>query len=252
MPGMRKGTNQRAAPSRAVPAGGLPTPLVGLDLDARRAVRVRTAEALRGGRTPLTLVAVADHAAGLADEVVRQAVRADPPPPSACREGCDWCCHLTVGTSTPEVARIVQYLRQALAPDEFRDLRERVVRLDEQRRRLSAADRAGARLPCTLLVNHRCSAYPVRPLTCRGFNSGDASACERFVKSSGRTALPLYAPQHRLTTFVLDGVRAGLSESGLKGDRLELTAALRIALEVPGAFERFLAGEPAFAAARYD
>jgi hypothetical protein len=36
----------------------------------------------------------------------------------------------------------------------------------------------------------------------------------------------------------------------LAGDRLELTAALRIVLEDPAAVERFLAGEPSFAAAR--
>ena len=89
-------------------------------------------------------------------------------------------------------------------------------------------------------------------MTCRGFNSRDASQCERFVKSSGRMTLPLYAPQLRLTVFVLDGMKAGLAESGLAGDHLELTAALRIALEVPDAVERFLAGEPTFAAARLD
>ena len=89
-------------------------------------------------------------------------------------------------------------------------------------------------------------------MTCGGFNSRDASQSERFVKSSGRTVLPLYAPQLRLTVFVLDGMKAGLAESGLAGDHLELTAALRIALEVPGAVERCLAGGPAFAAARMD
>jgi hypothetical protein len=87
---------------------------------------------------------------------------------------------------------------------------------------------------------------------CGGFNSSDAAECERFVQSSGQTPLPLYAPQLRLAAFVLDGMMAGLSDSGLTGERVELTAALRIALEVPGAVERFLAGEPAFAAARLD
>jgi hypothetical protein len=240
---MKKGTNRRAA--------ARPDPLAGLELDARRAERVRTAEALRGGRTPLTLVAIADHAVGVADEAVRKAVRAQPPPASACREGCDWCCHLTVGTSVPEVVRIVEHLRQTLSPDEFRAFRERVLRLDAERRQRPAA-RGKTGLPCALLVDHRCTAYPVRPLTCRGFNSSDAARCERFVESSGKTAVPLYAPQMRLAVFVLDGVRAGLSESGLPGERLELTAALRVALEVPGAVEAFLAGEPAFAEARLE
>ena len=56
----------------------------------------------------------------------------------------------------------------------------------------------------------------------------------------------------RLAAFVLDGTRSGLAESGLTGELLELTAALRIALEVPGAVEKFLAGDRAFAAARLD
>jgi Fe-S-cluster containining protein len=235
---------------KGAPQRGRRVPFVGFELDARRAVRLRTAEALHSGRTPLTLIAVAEDAARLTEELTRKAMRADLPPPSACREECDWCCHLTVGTSAPEVARIVQYLSETLSPQEFAALRERVLRLDEERRKLPAARRDKAGLPCPLLVNRRCTAYAVRPLTCRGFNSADASACERFVKSSGNTALPLNAAQLRLTTFALDGMSAGLSESGLKGDRLELTAALRIALDVPDTFEQFLAGEPSFGAAR--
>jgi hypothetical protein len=50
----------------------------------------------------------------------------------------------------------------------------------------------------------------------------------------------------------MDGMLAGLSESGIAAERVELTAALRIALEVPDSVERFLAGEPVFAAARLD
>jgi Fe-S-cluster containining protein len=246
---MKKGADRRAAPKRTAPAARR-VPFVGFELDARRAVRLHTAEALQNGRTPLVLIAVAADAAHLTEELTRQAMRAAPPPPSACCEGCDWCCHLTVGTTATEIVRIVQYLRQTLSPDDFAAFRERVVRLDDERRVLPAAKRDRAHLQCALLVEHRCTAYPVRPLTCRGFNSGDAAECERFVKSSGKTELPLNAAQLRVTTFALDGMSAGLSESGLNGDRLELTAALRIALEAPEAVERYLSGEPSFAAAR--
>jgi Fe-S-cluster containining protein len=227
-------------------------PLVELEWRARQTERVRTNKALHGGRTPLTLINIADLGMRIAQEALRRAEQADPSPCSACREGCDWCCHLTVGTSVPEVIRVLDYLRQNLSPKEFGDLRDRVLRLDEQRRELRATGRGEAGLPCALLVDHRCAAYPVRPLMCGGFNSSDAAQCERFVRSSGQTPLPLYAPQLRLAAFVLDGMMAGLSESGLPGERVELTAALRIALEVPDAVERFLAGEPVFAAARLD
>jgi Fe-S-cluster containining protein len=249
---MTKGANKRPAPAQSASGGGRPALLAGLELDARRAARVGTVEALRGGRVPLTLIAAADHGARVAEEAVRQAARESPPPRSACQEGCDWCCHLTVGASAAEVVRIVEHLRATLSPEELRVVAERAAQLDAQRQELKAARRGEARLPCVLLVNRRCLAYPVRPLTCRGFNSSDASRCERFVKSPGSGALPAYAPQLRLAAFVLDGVRAGLAESGLAGDRLELTAALRIALQEPGAIDRYLAGQPAFAAARLD
>src|SRR6266545_1971080 len=131
---MKKRANRRSAPSRGTPSGGLPATLGGLELDARRAERMRTNEALRQGRTPLTLIAIADQGARVAEEAIGQAVRAEAPPPSACREGCDWCCHLTVGTSVPEVVRIVEYLRQRLSPEDFATFRERVLWLDQERR----------------------------------------------------------------------------------------------------------------------
>jgi Fe-S-cluster containining protein len=224
----------------------------GLELDARRAQRLKAAEVLQGGRTPLQLIEVAAHATTIAEQAVRQAMEADPPPPLACKEGCDWCCHLTVGTSVPEVVRIVAYLRETLSPEELLAMRERVARTDDDRRRLPLDRRADARLPCPLLVEHRCSAYPVRPLTCRGFNSSDASRCEQFVKSRARVQIPMYHPQQRLMTFVLDGTRAALQASGLKDDLLDLKPALRIALDVPDALERWLTGQPVFAPARLD
>src|SRR5437879_645141 len=107
--------------------------------------RVRTAEALRGGRTPLALVAVAEHGAAVAEEGTRQAMRAEPPSPSpsACKEGCDWCCHLTVGAGIPEIARIVEHLRQTLGPDELDALHQRLIQKDAERQQWKAAHPGG-------------------------------------------------------------------------------------------------------------
>jgi len=223
----------------------------GLDFDARRAQRLKTTAALQAQRTPLQVIEIAEHAANLTDESIQRVVSEYPPsPPLACQEGCAWCCHKLVGTTAPEVFRIADYLQNQLVPQELQKIQNQIMQRAEQRKGLREDRWSAARLPCPLLVDNRCSVYPVRPLTCRGFNSSDARQCERWVKKRERIEIPVYEPQHRLATFVLDGLRAGLSESGLPDDLLELTAALHIALTVPKAFDRWLAGEPIFAPAR--
>jgi Fe-S-cluster containining protein len=229
-----------------------PPALLGAELDARRDQRVYTVEQFRRARTPLQVIEVTSHAEAVADQAVRAAVKAMPPrAPAACREGCTWCCYKQVGTAAPEVLRIVAYLRDTLSPEQWESLRERVRSGAEQRRRRGAGVRRTA-LPCPLLVEDRCSAYPVRPLTCRGYNSSDARQCERSLEPDSRVEPPVYWPQQRLNTFVLDGLRAGLEENRLDSGLLELTAALRIALETPDVLERWLAGEGVFKPARLD
>src|SRR5260370_40426376 len=86
--------------------------LEGMDFKPRRAQRLRTAETLRHQRTPLQVIQVTEHAAGLADRFIQTAVGQSPPaPPLACREGCAWCCHKLVGTTAPEVFRIADSIQ---------------------------------------------------------------------------------------------------------------------------------------------
>jgi Fe-S-cluster containining protein len=247
---MKKKSNSGRTGKKEAPANRLPDGLAAAELDARRAERLDAVETLKAGRTPLNVIEVAERASALAEKAVENFKASYPPPAFACREGCDWCCHLNVAVTAAEVFRIADYLRHTLSPQDMDATRVRLARLDDERRRLPANQRAGARLPCALLVDHRCLAYPVRPLTCRGFNSSDAHQCELFLDAPRRVRVPNYVPQLRLMTFVLDGMRAGLSECGLKGDLCELTGALCIALTVPDAARRWLAGEAVFAPAR--
>ena len=248
---MKKKVSKAAA--RNKPTTADQAELSGLQLDARRCQRLKATQTIQESRIPLKLIEIAEHATALAEESLRKSMHIERRPALACKEGCDWCCHLNVGTSVPEVFRVVEYLRQTLSSQELQAVHERATQRDDERRQLDPAQRKASRRPCVLLSDHRCLAYPARPLTCRGFNSADASACEAFVKSGGRVdEVPMYRPQLRLMTFVLDGTRAGLQAAGLKDDLLELAAALRVALDTPDAFERWLAGEPVFSPARFD
>jgi Fe-S-cluster containining protein len=214
------------------------------DLESRQKTRQQAVQAIAAGRTPLHVIQSTETAERIVDEALAQAEQQTPrASPAACIEGCAWCCYQRVGTAVPEVVRIAAYLRQTLAPAELTSLLDRLQAAPERRR-------SGDRSPCLLLVDNRCSVYPVRPLTCRGFNSSDASQCEASVRGNGQPVKSIYAPQMRLTTLVLDGLRAGTAQAGLWSETVELIAALRIALAQPDAIERWLAGAPVFASAR--
>jgi uncharacterized protein len=222
----------------------------GADLEARRAQRLHTATTLRQRRTPLEVIAVVENAIAVADAAVKAAMETEPPRRVlACAEGCDWCCYKVVGTVAPEVLRIAAYLRETLSADAWQALRERVAQANEQRRALRPDQRRRAALPCVFLKDNRCSVYQVRPMTCRGYNSSDPRCCQDLVSGAKYVEVPIYAPQQRLYTFVLDGLRAGVEESKLEGGLLDLIAALNVAL-TPDAESRWLAGEKVFASAR--
>src|SRR5260370_28679542 len=155
---VKKKVSARGSRKSKTPANSLPDGLIGTELGARRAQRLGTIEALKSARTPLTVIAVAERAAALAEETIHAFMATNPPPPLACREGCDWCCHLTVGTTVPEVLRIVEYLRRTLSPEEFQATRERIAESSDPKRPMSLGQRAAARLPCPPLGHHRCAA----------------------------------------------------------------------------------------------
>src|SRR5690606_16099385 len=107
--------------------------------------------------------------------------------------------------------------------------------------------RLKAKLPCAFLENGDCTIYAFRPLNCRGANSVDADLCRDFVEGRADAATPTAGWLHKVPfeaqRDLQDGVHDGSIEQGLRDDRLELTAAVRTALETPDAARRWIGGE---------
>ena len=120
--------------------------------------------------------------------------------------------------------------------------------MDDRTRGLDSGRRADLKMPCPLLVERRCSVYSVRPLKCRGGNSVDSDTCQNYWEQGESGPLPVYLPQITAADRVQAGIAEGLDRPD--GDRLELVAALRIALDDPHAGCRWIAGEPVFEEAR--
>jgi Fe-S-cluster containining protein len=227
--------------------GNSPYEVTDADLDARRTQRLKTAALLRSGRTALHVIKLAEEATQTADEAVASAMQREPPnPPRACAAGCAWCCYQRIGAAAPEVIRIAAFMRREFSPAQIAATQER-IRANLERRR---GQRSHIGIPCPLLVDNLCSVYSVRPLTCRGFNSSVPLMCEHQATAKIRIDVPMYPPQLRLNTMVLDGLRAGTKEAGLFSDSLDLAPALEIALKEPNAADKWLEGKPVFAPAR--
>ncbi|MBV9852147.1 MAG: hypothetical protein JO250_20975 [Armatimonadetes bacterium] len=174
--------------------------------------------------------------------------------PHACRPGCDHCCFLTVEASAPEVFLIAEHVRTALAPEQLACLRGHLHRTAERIQRLTPAERVRADVPCALLEDGRCAAYPVRPLACRAWNSRDAAACARMRREGGGDLRPV---QDQRPLGIDAGIQAGLTAAlraaGLPEDAerpCELNTALCLALDEPQSLERWAGGEDVLAPAR--
>ena len=201
--------------------------------------------------------AVADVAAAAmqaAEEAFAEAQR-DPAVKQAvsglhCRKYCAHCCYKSVSVTPTEVVHLAEHVKATLRPKALAKLKARLRQLDDKTRGMTPVERARARLPCALLVGRLCIAHPARPASCRGFNSRDVRACEQSVRQRD-VRIPVFRLQYQIFAEAHRGLRQGLADAGLAAPHLELTAALRIALDTPDAAARWLAGEPVFDAARH-
>src|SRR4029453_16055411 len=169
------------------------------------------------------------------------------------------CCHQSVGVTPPEVFAIYDHLRATRAPDEMDALVARIREADDRTRGMSSAERLSPDLPCPFLEDQQCSIYEVRPLSCRGTNSLDVSACERTLRDpatraaflAGNVSVPCYLEPIRAFRAVTAGLQLALDQlHGLEVMPLELTAAIRVLADAPDTVpEQWLGGKDPFARA---
>ena len=168
----------------------------------------------------------------------------------ACAEGCAFCCTGTeVHASALEVIGITVHLADHFSQPDLRALARNIRQAAEAKKAQYGQEKPSS-FPCPLLKDNGCRIYPVRPFVCRGFNSYDATACERRKAGDGDTEILGYIHQDTVAQATLRGVQRGCADRGLDGDALDLAPALAIALEEPDVIERWRAGEAVFEPAR--
>ncbi len=174
--------------------------------------------------------------------------------PLACAPGCASCCHGTpVLVQASEALNLASHLRQSRSAEELSELADRIRLTLDQVRDMDQEERARSRIPCPLLDVERgaCTAYEARPFACRAYNSCDRSHCEAaLLAGEANPDLPSNPVLFRATHAVGFGLMTAAALQDLETGPYELVNALATALTVPGAEERWLAGEAVFSHTR--
>lgn len=216
-----------------------------IEVEAKIA-RAILAEAAPAGET---VAAVADAATSDAELGAREMSERLPATRRllpVCQEGCAHCCHATVFASTPEILRIASHVKATRTDEELALLRERAREARAKIQSLDLDGRARARVPCPLLdrATGRCSVYPVRPVACRAYHSGDVATCkEAFDAGDANPVLPINPVLFHVAHAYAFGMMTGCAAEGLDVGPYDLAAALSEALEQSDLDGRWLAGE---------
>ncbi|ABD72024.1 protein of unknown function UPF0153 (plasmid) [Rhodoferax ferrireducens T118] len=108
-------------------------------------------------------------------------------PEAACKEGCDYCCHMQVEIAGIEAKRIAEFTGR------------KAVELRQGRHTTPAHQLGKQETPCPFLTNKRCTIYEIRPFVCRDLLvlDKDAMACsfENMSLSLGDDPQSLPVPQ---------------------------------------------------------
>jgi Fe-S-cluster containining protein len=164
-----------------------------------------------------------------------------------CRSGCSFCCHQNVDVTVPEAILVALQLDQDTDPrrDAVLDAAALFKDIDDDARIATGR-------PCPLLVDHRCSVYDTRPMTCRSVASPDSARCHEAMRSleagEGVQPIAIYVVLQFLCSGEQVATRGICRDLGLQDDMVELTQTVAAILRDPSLSGRWAQGEQVFTA----
>jgi Fe-S-cluster containining protein len=204
-------------------------------LASRDSGQALTVAALRKGIRLEALVDAASKAADYSDEALA-IVNEEYHPRLDCKKGCSYCCGKPgVLVTIPEFLRILEHIHSSAGTTGLRALVDRSRRYASQLEGRRFDDLTNESVPCPLLADGICTAYEVRPLVCRGYNSTDVDAC-RAAANDAAVPVPIFAVLKDVTDGATVGVAHGLRTLGANSALIDLGSALNLALSAGEGF----------------
>jgi len=147
----------------------------------------------------------------------------------ACKKGCAHCCKLYVEALPPEVAIMVDRVRNNFPAPLRQSILDRLKRNSVEEELRDKADYRQANLSCAFLDEEKgeCMVYDVRPLTCRSFGSKNVSVCDLSQADDGKTTFRT-VPQ----SLLMLTATSGLFWTGMHGAALSYWMGLPVSVVV--------------------
>src|SRR3569833_1883447 len=155
----------------------------------------------------------------------------------ACREGCNFCCHLRVMVYPHEAIALFRYLGSGMPKERAQPVRKRVL---ENAARIGSA----TNLPCAFLVEGKCSAYAARPAACSGYHSLSREKCEESFNHGGNLpeGIPVLSALRYIAAALDEGMEQGLGAAKLNATRVERNTAVAALIRNPALIQRWRSG----------
>ena len=201
------------------------------------------------GRNEAAALELASQAFSLADRLISYFESANQlPHPIACREGCSFCCFNQVEVTPLEALRLGHYVDQNFSTEDQDALMARVTRSLRLKAGKSKQEigRLRHQFPCPLLLDGRCSIYPVRPLVCRAMHTFDAGACQEELLGGKLGPGEYYAHRYEFVWSISSGLQNGCREMGCQTGILDLVLALQDFFTQENPVEKWVSGEEVF------
>jgi Fe-S-cluster containining protein len=164
----------------------------------------------------------------------------------ACREGCNFCCHLRVMVFPHEAIALYRYLDRYIPQQQADDIRARLIENADRRTQLTREGQLVPAMRCAFLVDGKCSAYEVRPAACSAYHSLSKGRCEDgYHKEPGAVhRIPVLQALRYVSAALDEGMDKGLAAARLTGTHVELHTTVAALVRDPGLIEKWRAGSP--------
>jgi Fe-S-cluster containining protein len=189
-------------------------------------------------------------ALGMAMEEFTRSVL-DLPEGTACQAGCQYCCHLRLGVSIPEVIVIYKQLLAQATPEGLAVIRQRIIDTDRKGNTLLESFWFESRTPCPFLNEKgRCLIYALRPFPCRAHHSTDVKICRESFEKETSIQIPCFTLYWASTDMYSSLFIKVLADKGFASFQVGFIKALEILFKDDRAIESWLNKEDVFAIAK--